>query len=332
MRCLSLREIDAFFTLAGVRVYEPRPVGTPYRRTTIAIHAGAEPTSWKSMEREMRRDPVLRVCMQAYGLDDRRAFNGLPRGAIVGIVRLDSVVPVAGYEVPPLAGEVTRLKQATHYWCLTVVRAIEPVIGIRARSNLWTLPDDLVRRVEAAPARAIMLRRDIPQGLGGAIEALPVADQLIKRARLEKEAKALLDRWDLQRAHTVVSTRTAGREQARREKRLQRGILSYLGSRMRRGPVDAPLIHVDTANPYLKAAFGEKYRVTPAEFRDTMLEWLSRPGAPERVKARVLSSYDNARKGLKAATRAIARAEKELRVVREFERRVGLARRKRRKG
>lgn len=155
MRVLTMSEIDAYLTIMGAREYDPRPVTTEYRGR-VAIHAGAEPTSWASVVRRARGDAVFAACLREYGLDSRKGLKRLSRGAIIGVAELLEVIPAAQYLPPPCTGEV---RGCPWLWRLSVMRACRPVVIGRGRSNLWAPLDDVKRAVEGAKTVPVDLNR-----------------------------------------------------------------------------------------------------------------------------------------------------------------------------
>ncbi len=151
MRVLSLKQPFAHLIIVGEKRYEARSWSTPYRGR-IAVHASSSaPPGW--VIDQWQESEVLASIYARLGWIDRADLKALVRSAIVGtvnvvdVVNLDDVIEDITDEDFELVGGAGA---DTFLWRLEDPVAITPITGVNGKLNLWTLPEDLAARVEAA--------------------------------------------------------------------------------------------------------------------------------------------------------------------------------------
>jgi hypothetical protein len=320
MRCLTIPEIDAFLVMAGVRIYLGRPAGSFIRGEVIAIHAGAEPTSWAAARRRAEADPLFRLCLRRYGLFSRTAFKALTRGAIVGTVAVVDELDAAEHDAPWLMNE---RRKPRRLWEVAVARAFEPVPVPRARSNLWTLPGDLAHAIDSAATWKVDWKR-VPAGITERVVA--VADTQGRRLRglarvvLERELKKEEDEDE---ARSRAQALEAAKKKERGDARAQASawgidIDRYVRAHQFRWVGEVREVKINKTIRLL-AEFIDESWLPVEEFRRRMDEWMGH--RYPRRRDEITREGRDAKASLVSAGRRLRRARTALRDLKEFERR-----------
>ncbi|WP_139926374.1 hypothetical protein [Hymenobacter sp. DG01] len=159
MVAISLLQPWATLAALGLKVNETRSWTTGIQGT-LAIHASLGKMS--KIRRLCAEDEHISAALNALGL----GFDDLPRGGIVGLVRLDGVSRIIG----PDAGLLLDNKMPTlnpaelspqerafgdytpgrFAWAMSEARALEQLVACRGQQRLWMLPDLIRDKVYAA--------------------------------------------------------------------------------------------------------------------------------------------------------------------------------------
>lgn len=289
MRLLTIPQPEAFFTVAGARIYHAMPSKTPVPQVA-AVFAAAEPTSWVSLERRAETDAWLKRCLFWWNIRSARDLAALGCGAIVGLVRVVEVLDARAYDDPPLA----RIGGKSYLWRLEPVRMIVPVTDARARPNFWEMPDDLVSRIAEAPDRGTgwgvpdgLAREVYPRGdPRWASEQVPSTVDQLDRTIEESEEIELTERDPL---YWPVGDELA-------ERGLARGLAHYMRTHETRRRGDEREVKVDRRAPLMRKLFPDT-------------QWATEEELERRVR---LAAVRQRERREAAAARKIARAEKAL--------------------
>ena len=92
MQVLTIPQPYAQLVVRGARPWMVRAVPTDHHGP-LAIHAASAVPS-HDVVRESRRDPMLAAQFAAQGWREREDLVGLPRGSVVGVVRLVRVTAI----------------------------------------------------------------------------------------------------------------------------------------------------------------------------------------------------------------------------------------------
>ncbi|HVZ47484.1 MAG TPA: hypothetical protein VG916_01760 [Gemmatimonadaceae bacterium] len=257
MRLATISQPEAWFSFVGARIYHASHSKADIGEE-IAVYAAAERPSWAEIERRAQVDKYLRRTLQYFGIVDADAFARFVCGAVIGTVRVVEVLDAREYDDPPL----TAIAGKPYLWRLEVVRMIEPVTGIRARPNLWTMPPDLERRVREAPETWLEVHGR-PPGVGH--EVYPRGSRMWEVAgywRMDGSEAALELDWAWKGRDPLywrLSDPIAERE-------LRTFISRYIQSHETRNDPPNREVQVDRRQPLLKRVFPDVTWVTLTEF------------------------------------------------------------------
>lgn len=142
MKALTLWQPWASAVAAGLKQAETRSWSTRYRGPLL-IHASKllPPVGvqvWESLRADFAR----------VGLLDLRSPGSFPRGAILGIVDLVSVVGVDEVDVPDLERALGDYSPGRYAWLLERARALPEPLYVRGAQALWTPDRTIVAEVE----------------------------------------------------------------------------------------------------------------------------------------------------------------------------------------
>lgn len=171
MKVLTLWQPWASLLAAGIKRHETRSWSTNYRGLLLVHAAASEPLSVLSV---VCAEPALQLDPGATTFDARsRAFRALPRGAVVGVVRLDDVQPISEDRVrayrarsPGNADEIKRgdWSAGRFAWACTALARVDPIAHAGAQ-GLRDAPTSLVRAVledlERSGAGGLALRTSV---------------------------------------------------------------------------------------------------------------------------------------------------------------------------
>ena len=140
MKAITLWQPWATLVMLGYKTYETRQWSTQYRGP-LAIHAAKrEPVHVQSLmlsqrKRQRERSQVFRECLAKHGL----AYSTLPRGAVLGIVQLDDVVPVEQirYVVNAFNRVFGDWSDGRFAWRLSNIQTFRNPVLAQGKQGLW---------------------------------------------------------------------------------------------------------------------------------------------------------------------------------------------------
>jgi hypothetical protein len=137
MKALTLHQPWAWAVAKGYKTVETRSRRTSYRGP-LAIHAG------KTVDRGVLRN------VRDYGSPEAPTVSGLVRGAILCIVNLTDCAMTDWLDQEPMGKHEAFWGDFSHgrfAWFLDDMKPLANPIPCRGMQRLWTLSDDLHRRV-----------------------------------------------------------------------------------------------------------------------------------------------------------------------------------------
>jgi len=159
MKALSLIQPYATLIMLGYKQFETRSWNTSHCGP-LAIHASVGKPKWAREVAET--DPHIKAALAEHGL----TFDTLPRGAVLGVCKLMSTLPIAGpdtylkndephmfchpEQLTPMefaAGDYTPGRYA---WKLEAVEAIVHPIACKGALSLWELPGPVFNTLHIA--------------------------------------------------------------------------------------------------------------------------------------------------------------------------------------
>jgi len=127
------------------KTFETRPWDTRYRGP-LAIHAAKTEPAWvrDAWMSEPRLRSVLTTYLTEWASPPEVIFDELPRGAIVGRLTLDAVLPASCNPPDPMDALLGDFSPGQYAWSTSHPHRLVIPVPYRGSQGLWGIPDDLL--------------------------------------------------------------------------------------------------------------------------------------------------------------------------------------------